>query len=831
MAYVEKEMNIKRAFAEYKVTQPTENFAIPFEFVEAEQNLRVRLNGIDIEDLGYSFLVTNNITVQVTPAIPHGTLSISRETNIDANLYKFTAGALFEARTMDKNFEQIRHSQQEVRDGFSKLATDTYAVIDGLDVALEVAKDAAQDAQDAAVIAQDAADTVNAVIIDGKVSANKVIDASGKAQQVINNNTAYFYPTVSAMVADESLTNGKAVATKGYHNMFDGGGAIYLISSVATDYSIPLNNGLHAVFNDTFDIRKFGILDNPNVDQDINLLRMTNYADTREYEIDFHNYAIRVPATALFTTDRGDTVRGIGFNKVHHLKNLNLKVNNTITQAAGLCCVGFYPKSEADCSGIFRVTNFKCDAQLTNYTGNNGAFDGFSLGFIAYPHPDWGYLMWNVANVPTMPIEFHFENVHFSTPAMSYNMSIANWKSYKIVLKNISGDYLGLYAHAFAHITDVSKVNAVYRKDLHTTMIPIRDLVTSAIHLEPEVGTMGTAYVQSIKLEDMHVVDSDGNRGLAYWHWSHGSLMIDKFTAKDIYGYVSLTKDYAMGGKIGTLVADNVSCVDVVHNVDTMRLSRVQIKPYQRIQLRPSILNTIHTLTAAHVKNLVIEDTYIEGKLCAAYDEGTRVDNLIMRNCTFDSTDYFVTLATTMNVVIERVDTKTSKQFLYARMPKLTIDGLQSYAIEVINFIKDDHADASYAWDVSNLHSKATSGFVLNGNATIDIRHSVFNSKLNVAVLPTAKVSMINTTVKPETVNAGAVTVASKGSYSTSFAMPFVKLGDVLSYSSQVDLQGCTLNVYVKSDGNCTLTVYNGTAQSLTFNPLAIYVWLNQSVY
>lgn len=116
MAYTEKEMNLKRAFVEYKVTQPTTDFAITFEFVEAEQNLRVRLNGIDIEDLGYSFLVTNSLTVQVTPAIPHGTLRISRETDIDENLYKFTAGALFEARTMDEDFEQIRDSQQELRD-------------------------------------------------------------------------------------------------------------------------------------------------------------------------------------------------------------------------------------------------------------------------------------------------------------------------------------------------------------------------------------------------------------------------------------------------------------------------------------------------------------------------------------------------------------------------------------------------------------------------------------------------------------------------------------------------------------------------------------------
>lgn len=161
MAYVEKEMNLKRTFVEYKVTQPTTNFALPFEFVEAEQNLRVRLNGIDIKDLGYSFLVTNNMTVQMTPTIPHGTLRISRETDIDKNLYKFTAGALFEAHTMDKNFEQIRHSQQEVRDGFEKLSDDTYVIIDTLQDVEQAAQDAADAAKKAAQLANDAAERVN----------------------------------------------------------------------------------------------------------------------------------------------------------------------------------------------------------------------------------------------------------------------------------------------------------------------------------------------------------------------------------------------------------------------------------------------------------------------------------------------------------------------------------------------------------------------------------------------------------------------------------------------------------------------------------------------
>ena len=63
--------------------------------------------------------------------------------------------------------------------------------------------------------------------------------------------------TIADLLTIQNLKGGQIVRTKGYHSIFDDGGATYLISSTATDYSIPLANGLHAVFRDTFDIRKF----------------------------------------------------------------------------------------------------------------------------------------------------------------------------------------------------------------------------------------------------------------------------------------------------------------------------------------------------------------------------------------------------------------------------------------------------------------------------------------------------------------------------------------------------------------------------------------------
>ena len=116
MSWQNREINEKRAYTEYKVAASTTDFAIGFEFNEEEQNLHVRLNGIPVQDLGYSIELINSLTVRLSPAVERGTVRLSRETDIDENLYKFTAGALFEAHTMDEDFEQIRDAQQELRD-------------------------------------------------------------------------------------------------------------------------------------------------------------------------------------------------------------------------------------------------------------------------------------------------------------------------------------------------------------------------------------------------------------------------------------------------------------------------------------------------------------------------------------------------------------------------------------------------------------------------------------------------------------------------------------------------------------------------------------------
>lgn len=119
MSYQFKPINESRSYTEYQVRSSTSIFAIGFDYNEDFNNVHVSLNGTPIQDLGYTYELYSGQRVRVTPAIDKGVVRIQRETNVDQNKYKFTAGALFEARTIDENFEQIRDAMQEIRDGFS----------------------------------------------------------------------------------------------------------------------------------------------------------------------------------------------------------------------------------------------------------------------------------------------------------------------------------------------------------------------------------------------------------------------------------------------------------------------------------------------------------------------------------------------------------------------------------------------------------------------------------------------------------------------------------------------------------------------------------------
>lgn len=201
-------INNKRSYTEYTVTQPTTDFAIGFDDFDegGKDNILVTLNGVLVESLGYAAIRKNESTVTITPAITEGTVRLTRETDIDEPFHKFTAGALFSAKSMDENFQQVRHSQQEVRDGFVFLEYNTNGIVQASKEATAQAKVATVEATASAVRAESAADTA----VQAVGSLQGVVNAATTA--TTNANTATATANTAASQATATTTSAQNAA-------------------------------------------------------------------------------------------------------------------------------------------------------------------------------------------------------------------------------------------------------------------------------------------------------------------------------------------------------------------------------------------------------------------------------------------------------------------------------------------------------------------------------------------------------------------------------------------------------------------------------------------
>lgn len=198
-------MNELKSYTEYAVSTPTADFVIGFDFNYGEDAVNVTVDDVPATTAGYTVVYLNETTIRLSPSVPSGVVRLQRETDIDQTDHAYRAGAKFIAQTMDENFEQLRHSQQEVRDGFVKLADDTYEIIDTLNEVGQSAQDAADAAEVAAELANNAAAQVNdkvsyedfnnkphnAMLARDAASAHptsSILDTSGETQQQVNYN-------------------------------------------------------------------------------------------------------------------------------------------------------------------------------------------------------------------------------------------------------------------------------------------------------------------------------------------------------------------------------------------------------------------------------------------------------------------------------------------------------------------------------------------------------------------------------------------------------------------------------------------------------------------
>lgn len=139
-------INNKRSYTEYTVTTATTDFVIGFDDYDdiTKDTIVVTVNGVLAESQGYAVMRKNAQVISITPAVQSGTVRLERVTDIDESFHQFTAGALFSAKSVDENFEQVRHSQQEVRDGFEFLEFNTNGVISDAKAATDRANAAAE---------------------------------------------------------------------------------------------------------------------------------------------------------------------------------------------------------------------------------------------------------------------------------------------------------------------------------------------------------------------------------------------------------------------------------------------------------------------------------------------------------------------------------------------------------------------------------------------------------------------------------------------------------------------------------------------------------------
>ena len=373
--------------------------------------------------------------------------------------------------------------------------------------------------------------SINKFVLDITLSYAKYIFDGNQTQEDINKSTVKKFDTVQKMIDDLGLVDGAMVETAGYYTVNDGGGARYTISKTATDYSLPTKNGLNAVFCDSFDIRKFGIRNSATLDQTTEIQRMVNYADKFVYEIDFLNFSLMTPKITHFFTGRS-TLVGMGFRKVHHLKNLTISNDKTVQLVQGTSPIMFLA-DDPNGRGLFKLSNIKFDPYVSNFKINNGEADGMMFGFYAGWHKDAG-LKWPASDRFLTNYEIEFDNIEFLSPAISYNL-LCGFFIRNIKANNVKGDYWGIMLCHHAYNLDVNNMHGIFRDDLHTGSG--RLLVTNLIHEEAEIADDGVITRNNISVKNSSCYKkTDNSPYVVYKCHRIGSITINKFIGDNNIG-------------------------------------------------------------------------------------------------------------------------------------------------------------------------------------------------------------------------------------------------------------------------------------------------------
>ncbi|MGL5280730.1 MAG: hypothetical protein ACRC8W_03115 [Plesiomonas shigelloides] len=365
----------------------------------------------------------------------------------------------------------------------------------------------------------------------GGIGDNAWVDVSDVTSLSITH-----YATASDMISEASIS-GIIAATSGYYSPADGGGGMYYISQSDPGYGIPTSKGLFAVLCDDFDIRKFGIISSPTLDQSDSIKIMSKCADAiGEYEIDFHNFNLMTPTTLHFTTGRNAQIRGMGFNKPHKIKNLIIANNKSVQLVSGTSPILFLPKDPAGV-GEFSLENVTFDPYVANYLIVSGEGDGMMFGFHAMWHPEAGQ-SWPASSRFLTGYSFSFSNINFLSPAVSYNLSCHDFFSKRITASDLRGDYWGIYLVHHTETLIAADVNGIFRNDLHTPSG--RLLVTNLIHEESEIADDGVITRKLVSIDDSSCYKKSGEIHTVYKCHRIGTVTINEILVKNCDGKIEI---------------------------------------------------------------------------------------------------------------------------------------------------------------------------------------------------------------------------------------------------------------------------------------------------
>lgn len=455
----------------------------------------------------------------------------------------------------------------------------------------------------------------------GKIASEKgwiaslVVDANGRNQQQINDNSTYFYATVADMVSDPYLKDGVIVGTKGYYQQHDDGGAIYLISISPTDYSIPLDNGLHAVFRDTFDIRKFGIRNDATLNQTSEIVRMIAYADSRIYEIDFHNYCLMTPKSWNWVATRGvlqnttkpfvssnSQVMGMTFNYCHKLKNLKIAHDKTTRLNTAHNLINFLPLENPNTEQWFVLENVSFDAWVSNYQPFTedylGNYDGMRHGLFCHPATGSTIKAWD--ETPTN-ISFSFINVNFESAAYSYNITTSAIHAKTVKFENLTGNFAGLYLNYMAQYLIGDKLVAKKYRNLIETG---RSMVGNAIHYEAEL----TNRIATFELVDLNNISAfDSSTGLpasTFVYKNLGTTSIKTFRLRNNEGHARLE-----GVSVTDITVEETNNYSSFICLNMPRCDRLKLKNYTSSGNQGTYGSSPYLLNSAEFGEVILENS------------------------------------------------------------------------------------------------------------------------------------------------------------------------------------------------------------------------------